>query len=207
MIENKEPTPIFEPIAKNPVYVLSAPTLKSCPVSELPEICLMGRSNVGKSSLINGLVNRKNLARTSNQPGKTQAMNYYDMDGRYYFVDLPGYGYAKVSQKLRMSWERNMAEFLINRKQLQLVIHIVDARHEPSAKDKEYFYWLAEQELPYLIVLSKADKISKNEGSKRKAEVRKLLSKMNIEVPVILVSAEKARGLDELIDYIKEFSS
>lgn len=206
-MESNESIPLFEPLAKNPVYLLSAPTLKSCPDSTLPEICLMGRSNVGKSSLINGLVNRKNLARTSNQPGKTQAMNYYEMDGVFYLVDLPGYGYAKVSQKLRLSWEKNMAEYLTKREQLQLILHIIDARHEPSAKDKEYFYWLAEQELPYLVVLSKADKISKNEGIKRQNQVRKLLTKMNIEVPVVLVSAEKTRGLEELMTYIKEFSS
>lgn len=206
-MESNESIPLFEPLAKNPVYLLSAPTLKSCPDSTLPEICLMGRSNVGKSSLINGLVNRKNLARTSNQPGKTQAMNYYEMDGVFYLVDLPGYGYAKVSQKLRLSWEKNMAEYLTKREQLQLILHIIDARHEPSAKDKEYFYWLAEQELPYLVVLSKADKISKNEGIKRQNQVRKLLTKMNIEVPVVLVSAEKTRGLEELMSYIKEFSS
>lgn len=197
----------FEPIAKNPEYLLSVPLLAKCPTEEIPEVCMMGRSNVGKSSLINGLCGRKNIARTSNQPGKTQSMNFYAMDGLFHLVDLPGYGYAKVSQKRRASWERNMKEYLLGREQLQLILHIVDARHLPTSEDRDYFFWLAEQQLPYLVILSKTDKISKNETTKRIKEVKKILGDMNIEVPVLPVSAEKKVGLIEVANYIKDFTS
>lgn len=198
--------PDFEPIAHHASYLLSAPTLKSCPESELSEICLIGRSNVGKSSIINALTNHKGLAHTSNRPGKTQSMNYYSMDERFFLVDLPGYGYAKVSQKQRASWERNMQEYLLGRKQLELVLHIVDCRHKPKEQDNEYFFWLAEHQIPFLVVLSKADKVSKNVASKHQAYTERILEEMNIEVPVIPVSAETGRGLTKLASYIKDFT-
>jgi GTP-binding protein len=197
----------FQPIARQAKYVLSAPTLAQCPDHETTEVCMIGRSNVGKSSLINALVGHNSLARTSNQPGKTQSMNFYDMDGKFFVVDLPGNGYAKVSQKQRAGWERCMQEYLLGRKPLSLIIHIIDCRHKPTQQDQDYFFWLAEHQLPYLVVLSKADKVSRNESLKRKKEVEKLLGDMNIEVPVLPVSAETKRGLSSLAEYILEFTA
>mgnify|MGYP001414338314 CR=1 FL=1 len=186
-------------------FITSAPRLEDCPPDSKPEICFAGRSNVGKSSLINALLNRKNLARTSNVPGKTQQMNYYSIGETAFFVDLPGYGYAKVPKKERERWGKNIREYLMNRKALRLIIHVVDARHKPTALDEDFFYWMAANEMPFCVLLSKADKISKNKGSKAKADVRKVLASMNIEVPILAYSADNKAGIEEVQDLIMEF--
>ncbi|HCD52529.1 MAG TPA: YihA family ribosome biogenesis GTP-binding protein, partial [Balneolaceae bacterium] len=183
-------------------FITSAPRLEDCPPDSKPEICFAGRSNVGKSSLINALLNRKNLARTSNVPGKTQQMNYYSIGETAFFVDLPGYGYAKVPKKERERWGKNIREYLMNRKALRLIIHVVDARHKPTALDEDFFYWMAANEMPFCVLLSKADKISKNKGSKAKADVRKVLASMNIEVPILAYSADNKAGIEEVQDLI-----
>ena len=186
-------------------FITSAPRLEDCPPDSKPEICFAGHSNVGKSSLINALLNRKNLARTSNVPGKTQQMNYYSIGETAFFVDLPGYGYAKVPKKERERWGKNIREYLMNRKALRLIIHVVDARHKPTALDEDFFYWMAANEMPFCVLLSKADKISKNKGSKAKADVRKVLASMNIEVPILAYSADNKAGIEEVQDLIMEF--
>ena len=141
-------------------FITSAPQLEDCPPMILPEFCFAGRSNVGKSSLINALLKRKNLARTSNMPGKTQQMNYYKVGEAFYLVDLPGYGYAKVPKTERERWGKNIRVYLTERETLRLVLHVIDARHPPSALDEDFFYWLATEQIPFSVVLSKADKIS-----------------------------------------------
>lgn len=186
-------------------FITSAPRLEDCPPESLPEICFAGRSNVGKSSLINALVNRKNLARTSNVPGKTQQMNYYNITESCYFVDLPGYGYAKVPQKERDRWGRNIREYLEERETLRLILHIVDARHSPTALDQDFFYWLAANKMPFCVLLSKSDKISNNKRGKAKAEVRKILAEMNIEVPILAYSADSRLGIEAVQELIQEF--
>lgn len=186
-------------------FVTSAPRLEACPPESMPEICFAGRSNVGKSSLINGLLNKKKLAKTSNVPGKTQQMNYYNIGNQYYFVDLPGYGYAKVPVKERQRWGRNIREYLLNRKTLNLIVHVIDARHNPTTLDEDFFFWMASNELPFCVLLSKADKISKNQVAKAKASVKKILAEMNIVVPILAYSSDNRTGIEEVQELLKEF--
>ena len=186
-------------------FLTSAPSLRDCPNASLPEFCFAGRSNVGKSSLINGLLNRKNIARTSNVPGKTQQMNYYKVGELCFFVDLPGYGFAKVPAKERERWGRDIREYLMKRESLALIIHVVDIRHEPTRLDEEFFEWMGSNRIPFSVILSKADKISKNKREQMKAKVRRILAEMNIEVPILYASAESREGIDEVRELINEF--
>lgn len=189
----------------NATFITSAPKLEDCPPESLPEACFAGRSNVGKSSLINALTNKKRLARTSNVPGKTQQMNYYNISDTCYFVDLPGYGYAKVPIRERERWGRNIREYLEKRKTLRIIIHVVDARHKPSELDQDFFYWMASNQMPFAVVLSKADKLSNNKRTKSMADVRKILAQMNIEVPILAYSSESKLGIEAVQDLISEF--
>jgi len=189
----------------NATFITSAPKLEDCPPESLPEACFAGRSNVGKSSLINALTNKKRLARTSNVPGKTQQMNYYNISDTCYFVDLPGYGYAKVPIRERERWGRNIREYLEKRKTLRIIIHVVDARHKPSELDQDFFYWMASNQMPFAVVLSKADKLSNNKRTKSMADVRKILAEMNIEVPILAYSSESKLGIEAVQDLISEF--
>src|SRR5690625_7801282 len=138
-------------------FITSAVSLQDCPEESLPEFCFAGRSNVGKSSIINKLTNKKRLARTSNTPGKTQQMNYYRIDNRCYLVDLPGFGFAKVPQKERIRWGKDIQKYLLERSSLELVFHLVDCRHKPTSLDEEFFYWLGANELPFAVILSKSE--------------------------------------------------
>ncbi|MEX2436116.1 MAG: ribosome biogenesis GTP-binding protein YihA/YsxC [Balneolaceae bacterium] len=186
-------------------FITGAPSLSDCPPETHPEFCFAGRSNVGKSSLINRITNKKRLARTSNTPGKTQQMNYYEIDEKFYLVDLPGFGFAKVSEKERARWGRDIHQYLLQRETLHLIIHLVDARHNPSKLDEEFFFWMASNQKPFIIALTKADKISKNKLSSSKKRVENILHEMNIDVPVIPCSAETGAGIDELKSMILEF--
>lgn len=186
-------------------FITSAPKLEDCPAETLPEICFAGRSNVGKSSLINALMNKKRLARTSNVPGKTQQMNYYNISDSCYFVDLPGYGYAKVPKRERERWGRNIREYLEKRKTLRLILHVVDSRHKPTELDQDFFYWMATNEMPFSVLMSKADKLSNNKRAKSRADVRKILAEMNIEVPILAYSSESKLGIEAVQDLISEF--
>ena len=186
-------------------FVTSAPALENCPPASLAEVCFAGRSNVGKSSLINALTNKKRLARTSNVPGKTQQMNYYNISETCFFVDLPGYGYAKVPKRERERWGRNIREYLEKRHTLRLILHVVDARHNPTELDQDFFYWMAANEMPFSVLMSKADKLSNNKRAKSKADVRKILAEMNIEVPILAYSSESRFGIEEVQNLISEF--
>ena len=191
-------------------FVTGAPALKDCPPPTLPEFCFAGRSNVGKSSLINRLTNKKKLARTSNTPGKTQQMNYYLIDDRIYIVDLPGFGFAQAPKRERERWGRDIQTYLLQRETLRLIFHLVDIRHEPTALDRDFFYWMASNEIPFAVLLSKADKVSGNKRTAAKANLKKTLAAMNVEVPILVVSAESAdagSGINELQSIITEFSS
>jgi len=190
----------------NAEFITGAPSLDVCPKPRFPEICFAGRSNVGKSSVINAIMNHGGLARTSNTPGKTRQMNYYLVDDDCYFVDLPGFGYAKVSKAEREKWGRDIREYLLDRETLRLVLHLVDIRHKPSDLDEEFFYWLGVNRMPFGVILNKADKISRNKQNQSKSRLQRILDEMNIEVPIIITSAEKKEGIDEIRDLISEFA-
>lgn len=142
---------------------------------DLPEVSFLGRSNVGKSSLLNSLLDRKKLARTSNTPGRTQSINYFLINESFYFVDLPGYGFAKVPKKVRLDWGKMAEEYLANRTQLVLSIQLVDARHSPTTLDRQLFEWLTFHRKNTLVVATKADKLSNNKLNKSLDKIRELL--------------------------------
>jgi GTP-binding protein len=140
-------------------FVLGAVNLRQLPKDGLSEVAFLGRSNVGKSSFINKLCNRKSLARPSSEPGKTREMNYYLINKQFYFVDLPGYGYARLPEQIRSSWGKLIEQYLKSREQLSLVLQLVDARHEPTELDMMMVGWLDYYEIPFLVALTKADKL------------------------------------------------
>ncbi|BFT74965.1 ribosome biogenesis GTP-binding protein YihA/YsxC [Paenibacillus sp. P36] len=178
-------------------FVISAVGPSQYPEDALPEIALAGRSNVGKSSLINCLISRKNLARTSSQPGKTQTLNYYKVNQDLYFVDLPGYGYAKVSKTKREQWGKFIENYLLNRETLRLVMQLVDLRHPPSKDDQAMYEWLRHNDVPVLVVATKADKIPKSQWAKHLKIVRETLG-MDKGVQPLMFSSELTLGKDEL---------
>lgn len=170
------------------------------PASGLPEIAFLGRSNVGKSSLLNSLLQRRGLARTSNTPGRTQSINFFRINDSFYFVDLPGYGFAKVSKTMRANWGKMAEEYLSIREELVVSIQLVDARHEPSELDQELNDWLLHYRKPHIVVATKTDKLSRNELTKQLKNISRLLP----ETQVLAYSAETGRGRDELWSRIAE---
>lgn len=190
-------------IIKNAEFIISAVGPKQYPDDHLPEIALAGRSNVGKSSLINKFINRKNLARTSSKPGKTQTLNYYRInnDG-FYFVDLPGYGFAQVSKEIQNKWKLFIDEYLLARETLRGVIQIVDLRHPPSKEDVSMYEWLMHLGKDTLVVATKCDKISKGQWQKHLKQVREGLGAEKSQ-PIIIFSAENGQGLSEIMDWVE----
>lgn len=172
------------------------------PVNELPEIAFAGKSNVGKSSLINGLLNRKALARTSSSPGKTQTINFYNVNKELYFVDLPGYGYAKVSQEIRNKWGKMIEKYLHTSKQLRLVFLLIDIRHEPSENDVTMYNWIVANGYQPVIIATKLDKIKRSQKDKCVKIIRDKL-KASKESVIIPFSAETKQGRDEIWAYIE----
>ena len=163
-----------------------------------PEIAFLGRSNVGKSSLINSLLLRKSLARTSNTPGRTQSINFFLINDSFYFADLPGYGYARVSKTMRADWGRMAEEYLAERRELALCIQLIDSRHEPTALDIQLNEWLVHHNKPHVIVATKADKLSRNELQKAVKAARAKLTGADI----LTYSAVTGMGRDEVWDQI-----
>ena len=163
-----------------------------------PEIAFLGRSNVGKSSLINSLLLRKGLARTSNTPGRTQSINFFLINDSFYFADLPGYGYARVSKTMRADWGRMAEEYLAERRELALCIQLIDSRHEPTALDIQLNEWLVHHNKPHVIVATKADKLSRNELQKAVKAARAKLTGADI----LTYSAVTGMGRDEVWDQI-----
>jgi GTP-binding protein len=182
------------------VRIVSAEFIKSAysrlhwPADSRPEIAFLGRSNVGKSSLINSLLLRKGLARTSNTPGRTQSINYFLINDSFYFVDLPGYGYARVSKSMRSDWGEMAEEYLSQRDELVLCVQLIDSRHKPSALDMQLNEWLIYHEKPHIVVATKSDKISSNELTKSLSQTRKLFAASK----VLPYSARTGRGRDDL---------
>lgn len=172
------------------------------PPEDMPEIAFAGRSNVGKSSLFNTMVNRRNFARVSGSPGKTRTINFFEINGAFRIVDLPGYGYAKVSKSLSKDWGPMMERYLESRKNLVKVIQLVDIRHQPSKQDVQMYEYLKYHGLAGIVVATKSDKISRNEAAKTSAVIRRTLG-MKPEEPLIAVSSLKKTGYDRLIDEIE----
>ena len=167
------------------------------PRPSLPEICFIGRSNVGKSSLINALTGRKSLARTSQSPGKTRTINFYNVNDELYLVDLPGYGYAKVSQAEQQRWGKIIESYLRERPSLQLAVLLIDIRHEPGSADQMMFDWMKYYGIEPLIVLTKLDKTKKNQLQKQLALIARTLGIENRE-NILAVSSETKTGIDDL---------
>lgn len=177
--------------------------IKQLPEQLLPEIALVGRSNVGKSSLINKLVNRKKLAKSSSTPGKTRTINYYLINDEWHMVDLPGYGYAKVSKTERAKWGKMIEAYLSQREQLKGVFQILDIRHPPSNDDLLMKEWLNHHDIPVLLVATKADKISRGARAKHLAVIRKDF-KLPVQQMPICFSAESGEGVEEIKEALKD---
>ncbi|MGN0464869.1 MAG: ribosome biogenesis GTP-binding protein YihA/YsxC [Lachnospiraceae bacterium] len=174
------------------------------PENKLPEVAFAGKSNVGKSSLINGLMNRKSYARTSAQPGKTQTINYYNINEEIYFVDLPGYGYAKVSKTISEKWGKLIEDYLHQSKQLRLVFLLVDIRHEPSANDKLMYDWIVNHGFYPTIIATKLDKIKKSQVAKHIKMLRQGLNVVE-NTPIIPYSAITKQGRDEIWELLEKY--
>src|SRR5690625_1099425 len=188
----------------NAEIVISAVSQKQYPKDHLPEIALAGRSNVGKSSLINRLIQRKNLARTSQKPGKTQTLNFYKLNEAFYFVDVPGYGYAKVSKKEREKWGKMMDEYFQQRENLKAVVLVCDVRHEPTDADVQMYDYLKYYELPVIIIATKLDKVKKSKQHQH-VKVVKDTFEVDAEDIVIPFSAETGEGKDQAWQAIKQY--
>jgi len=175
-------------------FLKSAFKEEDWPRDSKPEIAFLGRSNVGKSSLINSLLQVRGLARTSSTPGRTQSLNLFDINAQFRFVDFPGFGYARVPKEIKSSWGEMATSFLAKRRQLVLSIHIVDSRHEPTKQDLQLHEWLEVSDKPRLVVATKSDKLSNNELRKSLGDIARLL---NVD-SVMAYSAKSGRGRDEL---------
>ena len=186
----------------NVEFLISAAHKKDFPGNRLPEVAFAGKSNVGKSSVINRILNRKNFARVGDKPGKTIHVNYFTIDNTCYFVDLPGYGYAKVSQKEKDRWARLMEDYFAADR-ITLGILIVDSRHAPTANDITMARWFMDSECPFLVVANKLDKLKKSEIVPNLERIR-LDLELTADCPVLAFSAEKGTGKAELIKHILE---
>ena len=174
------------------------------PENDLPEFAFAGKSNVGKSSLINALMNRKSLARTSSQPGKTQTINFYRINQDMYYVDLPGYGYAKVSVEVKAKWGKMIERYLKNSKALKCVFLLIDIRHEPSANDRLMYDWIVSNGYHPVIIATKLDKIKRSQTAKQVKLIRDTLG-MEKEVVIIPFSAETKQGREEIWAYLEQY--
>ena len=193
---------------KEATFVISNTDYKQCPDEDRPEFAFIGRSNVGKSSLINMLVNNKNLAKTSGRPGKTQLINHFIINNHWFLVDLPGYGYAKASKVQREKWEKFIAEYLTKRKQLLNVFVLLDCRLEPQQIDLEFMNWCGQKQIPFCIVFTKIDKISSSVLGKNLAKYKKEMLKSWDEIPPVYTSSsESAFGKEKILNYIELINS
>ena len=192
---------------KKAEFTLSAPMESMCPKDNKPEYAFIGRSNVGKSSLINMLTNNKKLAKTSATPGKTLLINHFIINNEWYLVDLPGYGFAKRSKKEVARLEQMISGYILQREQLVNVFLLVDIRLEPQKIDLEFIQWLGDSSVPFAIVFTKADKLSASKATQQVEAYKKVLLETWEELPPIFVtSAEKRQGRDEVLDYIEQIN-
>jgi GTP-binding protein len=189
-------------------FVKSSPDLKSCPKPSFPEYAFAGRSNVGKSSLINMLTGRKNLAKTSSSPGKTQTINHYLVNGAWYLVDLPGYGYARISKTVKKEFPALIRSYLLHRRTLACLFILIDCRHKPLENDSEFITWAGRNQVPLVLCFTKADKLSAAQLRHKLDLYREKLRETWEVLPDFLItSAEDPRGRKELIDIIGRSNS
>lgn len=195
-------------IIKSAEFEISNTSVKKCPETNVPEYAFIGRSNVGKSSLINMLTRRKGLAKTSQMPGKTLLINHFNINnGEWYIVDLPGYGYASRGKQQKEDIKKIIESYILQREQMTNLFLLVDSRHEPQKIDLEFMNWLAEHEVPFSIVFTKLDKMGTNAGmAKVDAYKAELLKSWEELPPIFLTSAEKGMGRDEILDYIEQIN-
>ena len=190
-------------VIKTAEFVKSSEKWQNCPEPNLPEYAFIGRSNVGKSSLINAMMNHKDLAKTSQTPGKTQLINHFLVNENWYLTDLPGYGYARVSKSLRKDFEKLITNYILNRKNLVNLFVLVDSRHTPQKIDIEFIEWCGENGIPFSIVFTKADKLKPNAAISNVENYKTELLKTWEDLPEIyLTSAEKKEGTDEILSFI-----
>ncbi len=195
------------PSIKNAEFVKSSANLSGCPEDIRPEYAFIGRSNVGKSSLINMLTGRNKLAKISSRPGKTQLINHFLVDGKWYLVDLPGYGWAKVSKADKERWKIMIHEYLLRRRNLLNVFLLVDSRHEPQKNDLNFMMWMGQHQIPFSLIFTKIDKLGGTKLQKNLASYREALRKDWEELPPYFeVSNVKKIGGDEIIDYINRIN-
>ena len=193
---------------KRSEFVKSSSSIEQCPPPKKPEFAFIGRSNVGKSSLINMLTGRKQLAKTSSKPGKTQLINHFEIDGSWYLVDLPGYGWSKVSKQKKADWGVMIEEYLKKRENLACLLVLIDSRLEPQSIDYEFISWLGEQEIPFVMVFTKTDKQSKNRFQSIKAKHLKQLRRTWEEEPLMFESsAIDQSGKENILSFIHEINS
>lgn len=184
--------------------VISAVKPEQYPDTGFPEVALAGRSNVGKSSFINKMINRKNLARTSSKPGKTQTLNFYIINEMMYFVDVPGYGFAKVSKGEREAWGRMIETYITKRDTLKAVIQLIDIRHEPTKDDVSMYEWLKHFDMPVIIIATKADKIPKGKWQKHEKVIKEKLNK-DPNDPIVVFSSETGYGKDKAWSVLESY--
>lgn len=195
-------------VIKSAEFVISNSRVEKCPTTGLPEYAFIGRSNVGKSSLINMLTARKGLAMTSQKPGKTQLINHFIINDAWYLVDLPGYGYARLGKDSRDSLRRMIEDYVLERKELVMLFVLLDCRHEPQKIDLEFIQWLGEEGVPFALVFTKADKLSKDRlAANVEAYKAKLHEEWEELPPIFVTSSEERMGRDELLGYIEEINT
>jgi GTP-binding protein len=192
---------------KTAEFVISNTDYKMCPAPKMAEYAFIGRSNVGKSSLINALVNQKNLAKISGRPGKTQLINHFIINKEWYLVDLPGFGFAKISKSKRAEFHDMISEYLINRNNLMCLFVLIDSRHKPQSIDQEFMQWLAEKGIPFVMVFTKTDKLGKIALAKNIGAYKIEILKSWEELPQIFItSAEKKTGTKEITAFIENLN-
>ena len=192
---------------KKAEFVISNTDYRLCPKNNLPEYAFIGRSNVGKSSLINAIVNNKKLAKTSSTPGKTQLINHFIINDQWYLVDLPGYGYAKTSKSQRALFHEMISNYLLNRSSLIALFVLIDSRHKLQKIDNEFMIFLAENQIPFIIVFTKIDKLGKNIIKKNIENFKKEMLKNWEEIPEVFLSSSEARlGIKEITSYITKLN-
>ena len=191
-------------IINNPKFEISAVKPSQYPKNNLPEIVLVGKSNVGKSSFINTMINRKKLARTSSEPGKTRQINFYNMDDKFYFVDLPGYGFSKMSKKEQNQVGKFIEEYLFNRKEISLIIFLIDIRHNPTSNDKLMYDYIIRSGLPCIILANKADKIAITKVENSVQQLQKILNPIG-DIPTLPFSAERKIYMEDVWNAINQW--
>ncbi|HLS12114.1 MAG TPA: ribosome biogenesis GTP-binding protein YihA/YsxC [Flavobacteriaceae bacterium] len=193
---------------KSAEFVISNSDVSKCPKENLPEYAFIGRSNVGKSSLINSLLQRKSLAKTSGRPGKTQLINHFKVNDNWFLVDLPGYGYAKVSKKQKRTFQRFITDYFAQREQLVMAFVLVDSRHKPQPIDLEFIHWMGSNGIPFSLVFTKADKLKPKALEKNIAHYLDVLSETWEELPThFITSSTLHSGREAILEYIDKINA